>query len=416
MRQIYDLLATTLEKHLNFDARYFLRGGFWLTVGQVIITLLGLLTTVAFAHILDENSYGVYRYIIGLAVIFSTFSLTGLGQAILQTAAKKWYGFYNETFKINIFYSLPIFILALSSAGYYWLNSNTTLAFGCLIIALLQPIINIFQFIPTFLHGTGRFKESTMVHTMKSIVSALISLGTLFLTNNILWLIVAYLGGQALTNIISNLWYRPHSTTPTPKEEFTRYINYAKHTSIRGLILNVAFRTDSIIVFTQLGAIELAIYTIANVIPEQIKNTFKSLSTLLLPKYASHDDFQMVRKSIPTRSFHFFLLLCGVSLAYVLISPFVYHLLFPKYEAAVFLSQLVALSFPALTSLIPMSAIESQIREKDLYFLNTSSAVIMLACTISGVLLYGLIGAVIGKILYRYIVLIITYDIYRKIY
>lgn len=416
MRYIYELLATTLEKRLNFDARYFLRGGFWLTIGQFVIVLLGLLTTVAFAHVLDENEYGIYRYIIGLAVIFSTFSLTGLGQAILQTAAKKWYGFYNETFQINILYSLPIAFLALGGSIYYWINNNETLALGCLAIALIQPIINVFQFIPTFLQGAGRFKESTLVHTMKSIVSALISLVTLFLTQNIIWLIVAYLGGQAITNIISNLWYRPHSHTPTPKDEFTRYVAYAKHTSIRGLILNVAFRADNVIVFTQLGAVELAIYTIANVIPEQIKNTFKSLSTLLLPKYAAHSDFQRVRKSIPIRSFQFFLLLCGISLAYVLISPFIYGLLFPKYETAILLSQLTALSFPALISLIPMSAIESQIREKDLYVLNTSSALIMLACTIFGVLFYGLVGAIIGKILYRYLVLVITFIMFRKLY
>jgi len=344
-----------------------------------------------------------------LAVIFSAFSLTGLGQAILQTAAKKWYGFYSETLRINFLYSLPIAVLAGGGAAYYWYNENITLALGCLLIAVLQPVSSTFQYIPTFLQGTGKFKESTIVHTMKSIVSSVISLGALFLTHNILWLIVAYLGSQAITNIISHFWYQPRAITPTPREEFTKYLSYARHTSVRGFLLNVAFRADSVIVFTQLGAVELAVYTIASVIPEQIKGTFKSLSTLLLPKYAAHADFSAVRKSIPHRSLQLFLVLTGVAIVYALCAPFIYTLLFPKYEAAVFLSQLLALSFPAMVALIPSNALESQLQDKELYILHTVSAVIMLACTISGILLYGLVGAIIAKIVYRYIVMIIGY-------
>jgi O-antigen/teichoic acid export membrane protein len=409
MKALYNRLATALEQRFNFDARYFMRGGFWLTVGQVVIVGLGLITTALFAHVLTEAEYGIYRYIIGLAVIFSTFSLTGLGQAILQTAAKKWYGFYNETLRINFLYSLPIAFLAGGGAVYYWHNENLTLALGCLLIAIIQPISSTFQYIPTFLQGNGQFKESTIVHTMKSVISSLISLGALFFTHDILWLMAAYLGSQAITNIISHLWYRPHTLTKTPREEFSKYLSYAKHTSVRGFLLNAAFRVDGVIVFTQLGAVELAVYTIASVIPEQVKGSFKSLSTLLLPKYAAHADFSAVRKSIPYRSVQLFVVLTGVAILYGVCAPFIYTVLFPKYEAAIFLSQLLALSFPAMVALIPMNAIESQLQEKDLYILHTVSAIIMLICTVAGILLYGLVGAIMAKVIYRYLVLGIAY-------
>lgn len=145
MRRLYNSFVSTIEKRFHVDAHYFLKGGFWLSLTQVVSILGGLVTSVLFAKYLDPNDYGIYRYLIGLVAIFSAFSLTGLGQSILQTAAKKYYSFYSETLRTNFIYSLSITAISIAGSSYYFFNNNSLLATGCLLIAVSQPLIITFS-------------------------------------------------------------------------------------------------------------------------------------------------------------------------------------------------------------------------------------------------------------------------------
>jgi O-antigen/teichoic acid export membrane protein len=414
MRAFYITLADKLEKHFRVDAHYFLSGGLWLILAQAVTIFFGVITTALFAHFLTEADYGVYKYLIGVAVLLSSLSLTGLGQSILQTAAKKYYGFYQQTLGTNFIYSLPITAISLLATGYYYHNENITLTIGFLLIALLQPLINTFQFIPTFLQGSRRFRESTTLQTVRIFTISLISLVTLYLTKDITLLFLAYLTGHLITNFASHLIFRPDAQT-VPNEIGAKYLNYAKHTSLRNIVTNVSNRADMVLVFTQLGAVELAIYTIATIIPEQIKGSFKNLASLLLPKYAQHTGTTQLIKSVPKRSLQLFLILTGVAILYIFAAPYLYTLLFPKYPEAILLSQLAAISFPMLIFHIPYSILQSQLQENALYKLILSTSLFQIISLIAMITFFGLAGAVFAKILYRFVFLFASYLYLYKI-
>ena len=406
---MYSSAANFLQKKFNFDAHYFLKGGFWLSLTQGIGIIFGIVTSALFAHYLSETEYGTYRYMLSLAVLFSVFSLTGLGQSILQTAAKKYYGFYQETVSINFIYNLGVLSSALAGAGYYLYKENIALALGCFLIALLQPVINSFQFTPTYLQGSGRFRETTVLQGIKTAFVSIASLASLYLTQDVIILVGAYLASNALANLTSHLWYRPRKAASTPPELYTKYLSYAKHTSVRNILGNIVYRLDSIIIFTYLGAAELAIYTIANIIPEQIKGSIKNLATLLTPKYAQHENLDVFKKFIFKRSAQLLVVLSVLTALYVLVAPIVYGVLFPKYESAVLLSQLVALSFPAMIAIIPSGALQAQLKERELYTFNLQTAASTLALTITLIFFYGLAGAIAAKIFSRYGTAIFSY-------
>ena len=414
MRTIYNSVVTGVQRYLQIDAHYFMSGGFWLVAGQVIALVFGLATTALFAHYLSEADYGIYKYLTGLAVIFSAVSLTGLGQSVLQASAKKYYGFYKETVKANLIYNIPVVAIALLGAGYYFYKDNIILSIGCVTIAFLQPIVNTFQFVPAFLQGSGRFKESTILHGLRTAIVSTVSIITLLLTQNILLLLAVFLMSTATINTLSYKYYKPVKNTVTPLLFFKKYLSYAKKTSIRNFISTIAFRADSILVFTQLGAAELAAYTIALVIPEQIKGTFKSLATLLLPKFAHRSNINEIKTNVPKWSFQFFIALSAISLIYILIAPFLYNIMFPKYESVVLYSQIIALSFPALVTLIPTSALQSQLHERGLNVLIITSSIVMVIFSAIGIIFYGLLGAIIAKVLYRYILAVTSYTILYK--
>lgn len=409
MQHIYTRFTDFLSHHLRIDARYFVSGGVWLSLTQVVTIISGLAVSVLLAGMLSTNDYGTYRYLIGIGAILTSFSLSGLDQSIVQAAARGYYRYYAETIRINFIYNLGITIVGITGAFYYFYNGNDVLSLGCLTIAILQPLVNTYQNVPAFLQGKHKFKDSAIARSVKTAAVAVAVILTIFITQNVIVLLLIYLLAQFLTNIAAHVYYGKTDGEPTPAQIFRKYLVYAKNSSIRNLIVGLSNQLDTIIVFTYLGATELAIYTIANIIPQQISGSLKNLSTLLLPKYANYPDIDTIRRSMPKKSFLFFCAILIVCFLYIVLAPFIYHLLFPKYEGAIFLSQLAALSLPALIAMIPMSALQSQLKEKELYYFSLQSSVILIIFTAVLIFTHGLLGAVIARILSRYINLFLAH-------
>lgn len=411
---MYSFAANLLQKKFNFDAHYFLKGGFWLSLTQGIVILAGIITTSLFARYLTDTDYGIYRYLIGLAVLFSSFSLTGLGQSILQTAAKKYYCFYQETIRLNFLYSLCITVISLGGALYYFINDNLILSLGCILIAIFQPIINGFQNIQAFLQGSRRFREATIAQGIKVLVVSLCSIATLFFTKSIIVLLLVYLGSNSLMNVVFHLVYRPKHTPATPKEISIQYIAHAKSTSVQNIISSISNRLDTVLIFTQLGAGELALYTIATIIPEQIKASFKNLASLLLPKYAKHENINIIKRSVPKRSLQLFVTFIIVTAVYIVVAPYIYQLLFPKYQDAVILSQITALAFPTFILFIPYSLLQSRLAETELHLITIYSSIFQVITIFSFIFFFGLLGAIIAKLIYRVFFMLTVYAYFYK--
>ena len=138
------VLEQYLQKKFKFDAAYFIRGGFWSTLGQLIGIVGGVITTSLFAYYLSSEEYGIYKYLIMLGVIFSSLSLTGIGQSILQSTAKGYTYFYSKSAKLSLKYSIGLMILSLAAAGYYFFHTNYTLAVGCIPTCIVPAFYKFF--------------------------------------------------------------------------------------------------------------------------------------------------------------------------------------------------------------------------------------------------------------------------------
>ena len=413
MQRLYHYIENYVETYFRIDSKYFIKSGFWLSLTQFIVLASGIISTAIFAHFLPESQYGIYRYLVGLAAIFSAFSLSGLGEAILQTSAKKYFSFYQETINTSLFYSLGITICGILGFSYYFYKDNLTLALGCLLISILQPIINSFQYVPVFLQGSGRYMESTLLQSIKAITITLFSLVILLMTKSVILLFFSFLFISAATSWVSYIWYKPTSETKVSQQIKNTYIRYARHTSLRNILGSISNRLDIILVFVHLGAVELAIYTIATVVPEQIKASFKNLASLLLPKYAKNN-LDRIAKSVPKRSLQLFVLLFGITCVYLVIAPYLYSILFPKYENVAFYSQISALAFPAFVLLIPYTISQSQLAEKELYKITLYGSVFQVVSLIILIYFFGLLGAIVSKVLYRFFSLILSFVYLRK--
>lgn len=397
-----------LEKRFKIDASYYIRGTFWNTISQAIVLIGGLTTTVIFARVLSATDYGTYKYIIAAAALLTSFSLAGLGQSVLQTAAKKYYNFYTETLSLSLLYGMGITTVSFVASLYYAYQHNYLLACGFALIAITQPLTNTYQNIFAFLLGSKRLQDATRAQLFNVVTMSVLSIATILITHDILVLLIVYFVSNFITFFLTHLYYRPKNSEPTPPEIYDKFISFAKNTSVRNFISDVAFRLDTILIFTQLGAAELAIYTIANLLPEQVKGFFKNIGVLLLPKYAERTNIDS-KKGIIKKSIQLLIFSIFVTISYILISPILYLILFPNYQSTVILTQLVSLAIPTMIAVIPLSILQSQLKESALYKLNLSNALIAIFLTIILIFPYGLVGVIVARILSRYINLMQTY-------
>ncbi len=400
---MYYKVINYIERQFGIDAHYFVSNSFWVASNQAVTLIGSLIVTIIFAHVLSEELFGNYRYLIAIASIFSVFSLNSIGQSILQTSAQGKLGFFTTGMHYSLLSGLISATLGLMASVYYFINDNPLLASSCLLIAIVQPFISSYFNIFSLLSGQQRFRESAIFQTLRVLAITVVSICAILITQNVFLLFLSYQLAQLATNGAGYWYFKPKINQPKlPPDETKKYLHFAFHQSIQSAILNTAQRLDAIVVFQHLGATQLAIYSIALVVPDQMRGFIKNISNLLFPKYVNYTPAQL-RRSIPKRSFQLFIVLLALSLTYIMLAPILFSIIFPKYITAILYSQLLALAIPASVYFIIQSALKSETNSAALYYIQLSSAAVRIILTLVLTYTFGIIGTITAFVASSYV-------------
>jgi len=154
---------------------------------------------------------------------------------------------------------------------------------------------------------------------------------------------------------------------------------------------------------------EVAAYSIATLIPDQVRGFVKNMSQMLVPKYSQTENTAIILKSFPKRSLQIFILSAICTLVYIATSPIIYSLLFPKFIDTIYLTQLFSLIILTNVVYLPLSLLMVKTSEKELYTLNIGGALFQGALFVMLIPTFGILGAIYTRILYRFIFTILTY-------
>ena len=386
------------ERYTKTDMIYVAGNGGWLMLAQVVMGFIALGLSVAFAHFVPKDTYGTYRFLLSIYWTLTALSLTGLPTALSRAVAQGFDGAYVKSFRLSFLWSLPLSGIALLMAGYYFLNENMMLSLGSAIIALLGPFMQMALLYGAFLEGKKDFKRMALYGIVLNASAALLTLCAMFFTANPLIFLGTYLLGNVLAGLfLCVLAYRRYR--PAQKSS-TDLVPLAGHFSVMNILATVSQQIDKILVFHYLGAVQLAVYTFAVSLPEQVKTAVNSISTLAFPKFA-RQSIADIKKNFWGRLWLFTGSLVLVALVYIFAAPFLFQLFFPTYPEAVFYSQIFALSLIFVSNAIPPTLLESHAAKKELYIFNTAVPVVQILTLIAGTAFYGLIGAIVARIVTR---------------
>jgi O-antigen/teichoic acid export membrane protein len=392
------------QKYTKTDMLYLASGGFWYAVGQAVASLSALALAVAFANLVSPEVYGTYKYILSLAGIFAVASLPGMNTAIARSVARGNESVIHAATRSRILYSCAGSIVALAGSAYYLFNGNVVLSLALLIIATTLPFFDTLTSYLSYFVGKRRFDLSAKYYVTAQIPSALIIIGTIFFTDNIIVILLAYFVPLALLRAAQ--YARVTRSIPLiPTKDDADTTRYGKHLTAMEILGMVAGGIDKVLIWKFLGPAQVAVYTFALAIPEQFKGPLKGVGELAFPKFAAQTPGQ-IRANLPAlwRKLAFYGFgLFGISLAYVAAAPYIFALLFPQYSASVPYSQMFALAMITNVASIPIAVLSAQKKTSLQYTLSNIQPVIAIGLFVFLIPLYGIMGAIVALLVSKFI-------------
>ena len=417
IQKIRNKTYTLLRKSEGFfktDMVYLVKGSSWLTFSQIIIAIAGLTLSVVFANTLPREVFGTYSFVISIFSILAITTLPGMATAVARSTAKGVNSVFIPAFKTRLYWGLLGSFAAIILGIYYYVNGNIALSMSFIIASVFIPILSPIQMYTAYLTGKKQFKKSGLYTMFARITSVLLIIIVLLLTQNLFLILVAYFVAHTLSHLIPFLITRSRikklEETTSPKQT----IMYGKHLSALGAINIIAINIDKVLVFHFLGVAEVALYTFATIIPDQIRNVVKNMSTVAFPKFAEKK-LSELSQGIYSKLILFVIFLTITAGLYALVAPLVYKILFPAYTDAVIYSQILSLLIIGSFATIPSTILRAQKRVRPLYLLQSSSAIIQIALLVILIPEFGLIGAVVARVATQLTAAIVSFLLLSRI-
>jgi len=379
-------ISKSLEQWIKTDIIYLIKGGVWLSSGQMINMGLGLLLTVAFANLLPKDVYGTYQYVISIASIIVIPTLLEMNTSVIRSVARGFEGTIVRAVKTRLLFSLLGTIGGLGLSIYYYLNQNIILSISFLIVALFAPLSKSLTSYGVLPQGKKKFDDLTKYEVISTFFETLIIILFLYITKNIFLVLLAYFIPKIIVRgILLKISIKKHKTNDDVDPEA---IPYGKHLSFINIIGDGVSQLDKILLYYFLGPVQVAIYTFAMSPVSRIISAFQPLNTLSFPKIAEADP-KIIKKTLPKKVLKLFYILIIPTALYILLAPIIYKLIFPQYVESVIYAQVCALIILFFPQKLLGTAMVAYSQKKTLYMISIIGP-------ITKIILLGILTPILG--------------------
>lgn len=384
------------EKYTKTDMVYVVSSGFWLGFMQVISAFIAFGSSLVFANYVSKDIYGNYKYIIAVTSVLGSITLTGMGSVVSQGVAQGLEGILKKAVRTTLIWGFSVVsVLAIFLSIYYFLHANYILSSTILISGILFPISQAYTLYGNYLVGKKDFKRVAIYALISQFLNTLAVIIVATTTKSVVVMIFVYFFLNTLTTVwaYKRITKQFHINTSNDNS----LISYGKHLSVMGFIGTLANQFDKVLIFHYLGAIQLAIYSFSQAIPDQLKGILKNIFGIALPKYANLEETRL-RASVSKKSIQLTIFTAIVVAVFILLAPFIFKIFFPKYMEAVFYSQIYMLGLITIPG-ISLFATYFQLKRatKKIYELNIIGNASTLIITFFLIYRFGLVGAVIAN-------------------
>jgi|SRR3989344_5926111 len=413
--------SRAIERFLKTDTAYLARGGAWLSVGKIIRVGAAFLLSILYARYLYKSTYGDYRYIFSLIGLASILTFPDIGNVIIRGVARGFAGTFRRGALIIFLGTMAMAVLGIGASFLFFYMGNLPVAYGLLTAALLVPLMEGIGSWRAYYDGTKEFRKKTgynFVIQILYVISMAIVVTSIYFFKipnmyAVALLVGTYLSAQGIPNIFILRKILKEIPKKTPVEPGA--IRYGFHLSLNNIPTNIATYLDTILLYHFLGPTGVAVYSFAIAIPEQMKAFFGTIAAAGLPKISEKtgvEELGEVRKSLPKKILKSSLFTGIIVLIYIAVAPIIYSVFFPRYLESTALSQIFALSLVTFPFAFFGTALMAEGNIKKVYAYRILTPVVQIVAFIVLIPLYGLLGAVAGRVMGRLAQHLLLYIIY----
>lgn len=368
------------------------------------MALISLATIAAFANLIPQETFGSYQFVLSITSIVALCALPGMFMSLIRASAQGNAGAFKYAARHQMKWALAGSAALLLISAWYALHSNITLSGSFLIAGLFFPFRYTFPVFETYWNGTKRFDIENVLKIISATGTSLITIATLFLTNNLIIIFLTFFASYAVLDGILFFYTKNKITSDVTPEAIQETISYGVHLTFMKSIGIIASNIDKVIVWKFLGPIEVAIYSFAQ-IPIQRIFSMIPITVLAFPKFSESGVIQH-KKAIFFRTLGLLPITVSIAITLSMISPLLYDLLFPNYLDSVAYFQTLTILVAIFPLLLFETALEAERQQKALYIIRTTTPIIKTVLFIVLVFIYGLAGMIASIILaelYKYV-------------
>lgn len=384
------------ERYTRTDMVYLATTGFWSNAGILFVSGASFLLYIVFGNFLPKEVYGNYQYLLSVGAIVGAFTLTGMNSAVTRAVALGKEGAMQTAMLLQLKWAALPLLGAWAMGAYYVFRGDLTLGWGLILIGIFVPLNNALNTYAAFLQAKLDFKRGFLYSLFWNVPYYLVVAVVAVFFPIALILLAANLISQAVGLFIAyRSTIRTYKPNSVPDPEISRY---GGHLSVMGLIGSIAAQIDTVLAFHLLGPAQLAIYSFATAVPDRVGALFKFIPAAAFPKFVGKSPGE-IRQGLGRRLFIGTLLSALLAFGYVAIAYPFFSLFFPVYLESVPYSQWYALTLVSLMSGVLANALVAAGNVRSLYIFNTVNPLVQIVLQAGGILLFGLMGLVFGRIL-----------------
>ncbi len=401
----FNWIIKKFDTFFQLNTKKILGQASYLLGGHAVSNLLSFAVAVAAAHFISKDTYGTYRYILSIVGFVGAFSMTGLSTAIVRDVARGYENIFKTSFIRSLLWSIPTFILGLGIGTWYLIHNNLVLGLSITLGSILFPVIQALLLYRSYLNGKRYFRALMKSNIAYSVVTSFAILITLFLNPSVTTLVIVYFISNIIILFILKIIIQNKFKPNTEKDPENGKLEH--HMSLMNILDIGATQLDKIILFQIAGPIEVARYTFATMIPEQLRNVIKYIPTLSMPIFSELPKNTAKQKGLFLVKKLFLITIPFVAL-YILAAPFAYKILFPAYVEVVLYSQVFSLIL-IFDGGISGAILKAQNQIKSLYWVNTTSNIARIILLLVFGYIWGIWGVIVSRIIGRIISFLIAY-------
>jgi O-antigen/teichoic acid export membrane protein len=374
---------------------------------------MGLASTYFLVRSMSKDAFGEYNMLLNAIGIAGLTALTGLNNSLMQAVARGFMGTYRAVVPVAFGSSFLGSFGLLVMSGWYLVDAQKQIAFGCLAAAALFPLAYGLTQWKSVVIGQERFNELLLLDGGSSILTYSSVIASVFLwPGNYVFPLVLTLLVPAICNLV--ITASKYRQIPSAAGVEHQNVRYGIRTTFYSGLGAIGSNLDRVLVFSFISPAALALYVAASRIPDLLAGAIQDVSAVIAPRLAKHEKYtKRVDRIFTVISMIYGLIIFALAfLAMPLLVPFLFG---ENYADAIPYAQALTCSV-AIGNQANMRFrfIRSQIDERGFRDITLFSSAVRLIAFVALVPAFGIIGAVVAIFIYRLALVVIVRIVIKR--